>query len=127
MAAPKRKPAKEPKPAGARILVVEARFYNDIADALLAGASKALDDAKAAGLIGELPDGYVAAVQPNPSPDIAALVRQINTKRQAVYEDLATEENVPVAQVGALAAEKIKRQAAPGEYFMSPDGTWTQQ
>ena len=48
MAAPKRKPAKEPKPTGARILVVEARFYNDIADALLAGAAKALDDAKAA-------------------------------------------------------------------------------
>jgi uncharacterized protein len=86
-----------------------------------------LDDAKAAGLIGELPDGYVAAVQPNPPSNIAALVRQINAKRQAVYEDLATEENVPVAQVGALAAEKIKRQAQPGEYFMSPDGTWTQQ
>src|SRR5882724_9754306 len=50
MAAPKRKPAaKEAKqPAGARILVVEARFYNDIADALLAGASKVLDEAKAA-------------------------------------------------------------------------------
>src|SRR5437868_8011466 len=49
MAAPKRKSAsKAPKPAGARILVVEARFYNDIADALLAGAAKALDDAKAA-------------------------------------------------------------------------------
>ena len=48
MAAPKRKPAaKEPKPSGARILVVEARFYNDIADALLAGASKVLDEAKA--------------------------------------------------------------------------------
>jgi 6,7-dimethyl-8-ribityllumazine synthase len=48
MAAPKRKPAaKAPKPAGARILVVEARFYNDIADALLAGAAKVLDEAKA--------------------------------------------------------------------------------
>src|SRR6478672_7334019 len=49
MAAPKRKPAskKEPKTAGARILVVEARFYNDIADALLAGAAKVLDEAKA--------------------------------------------------------------------------------
>jgi 6,7-dimethyl-8-ribityllumazine synthase len=48
MAAPKRKPAKQqPKSAGARILVVEARFYNDIADALLAGAAKALDDARA--------------------------------------------------------------------------------
>jgi len=48
MAAPKRKAdAKPAKPTGARILVVEARFYNDIADALLAGASKALDEAKA--------------------------------------------------------------------------------
>jgi 6,7-dimethyl-8-ribityllumazine synthase len=49
MAVPKRKPSKkEPQPTGARILVVEARFYNDIADALLAGAAKALDEAKAA-------------------------------------------------------------------------------
>src|ERR1044071_9648596 len=51
MAAPKRKPAakaaKSAQPAGARILVVEARFYNDIADALLAGAAKVLDEAKA--------------------------------------------------------------------------------
>src|ERR1700752_2188692 len=31
--------------AGARILVVEARFYDDIADALLAGATRALEQA----------------------------------------------------------------------------------
>src|SRR6201991_4781951 len=57
MAAPKRKPASKSaksadksaaKAAGERILVVEARFYNDISDALLAGAAKALDDAQAA-------------------------------------------------------------------------------
>jgi 6,7-dimethyl-8-ribityllumazine synthase len=47
MAAPKRKPAKQQKSAGTRILVVESRFYNDIADAVLAGATKALDDASA--------------------------------------------------------------------------------
>jgi 6,7-dimethyl-8-ribityllumazine synthase len=47
MAAPKRKTGKQTKPMGARILVVEARFYDDIADALLAGAAKALDEAKA--------------------------------------------------------------------------------
>src|ERR1700749_4853469 len=49
MAAPKRKPPSktEKQPPGARILVVEARFYNDLADALLAGASKVLDEAKA--------------------------------------------------------------------------------
>jgi 6,7-dimethyl-8-ribityllumazine synthase len=33
---------------GARILIVEARFYDDIADALLAGAMKALEAAAAA-------------------------------------------------------------------------------
>jgi 6,7-dimethyl-8-ribityllumazine synthase len=32
---------------GARILLVEARFYDDIADALLAGAMKALDEVQA--------------------------------------------------------------------------------
>ncbi len=32
---------------GARILIVEARYYNDIADALLAGATKALTEAQA--------------------------------------------------------------------------------
>lgn len=31
---------------GARVAVVEARFYDDIADALLAGATRVLDDAK---------------------------------------------------------------------------------
>ncbi len=46
MAAPKRK-TKPTKPSGARILVVEARFYDAISDALLAGASKALEEAKA--------------------------------------------------------------------------------
>ena len=47
MAARKRKASKSTKPSGARILVVEARFYDAISDALLAGASKALDEARA--------------------------------------------------------------------------------
>lgn len=47
MAAPKRKSSKPAKPAGARILVIEARYYDAISDALLAGASKALDEAQA--------------------------------------------------------------------------------
>jgi 6,7-dimethyl-8-ribityllumazine synthase len=46
MAAPKRKATTTAKLTGARILVVEARFYDDIADALLKGATRAL---KAAG------------------------------------------------------------------------------
>jgi uncharacterized protein YdbL (DUF1318 family) len=86
-----------------------------------------LDDAKAAGLIGERPDGYVAAVQPGPPPEIAALVKEINAKRRAAYEDIAAKQNVPIDQVGAVTAEKIKRQAPAGQYFLNPDGSWTQK
>jgi uncharacterized protein len=86
-----------------------------------------LDDAKAAGLIGERPDGYVAAVQPNPSPDIAALVSEINAKRRTAYEDIAAKENVPIDQVGAVTAEKIKTQAPAGQYFLATDGSWVQK
>jgi uncharacterized protein YdbL (DUF1318 family) len=102
-----------------------------VAIVLLAGTitsawADALDDAKAAGLIGERPDGYVAAVEPNPSPDIVALIKKINAKRRSAYETIAQQENVAVEQVGALTAEKIKRQAPPGHYFMAADGRWEQ-
>ena len=46
MAGPRRAKRNE-QAKGARILIVEARFYDDIADALLTGAKKALQDAGA--------------------------------------------------------------------------------
>ena len=89
--------------------------------------SAPLDDAKSAGLIGERPDGYVASVQPNPPPDVARLVQEVNAKRRAAYEDIAAKQGVPVEQVGALTAEKIRAQASPGAYFMTSGGGWTQK
>jgi len=48
MAEPRRSAGKDKGDVkGARILVVEARFYEDIADALLAGATRALEEAGA--------------------------------------------------------------------------------
>jgi 6,7-dimethyl-8-ribityllumazine synthase len=47
MAGPRRGRRDENVGRGARILIVEARFYDDIADALLAGAMKALKEAHA--------------------------------------------------------------------------------
>jgi 6,7-dimethyl-8-ribityllumazine synthase len=48
MAGPRRGKRNESVGKGARILVVEARFYEEIADALLAGAMKVLKEAHAA-------------------------------------------------------------------------------
>src|SRR5271167_695439 len=47
MAGPRQGKRTESDAKGARILIVEARFYDDIADALLAGAMKALKEANA--------------------------------------------------------------------------------
>src|SRR5271156_4611071 len=47
MAGPRQGKRIEGAGKGARVLVVEARFYDAIADALLAGAMKALQEAKA--------------------------------------------------------------------------------
>ena len=48
MARPRRQVRRETGVKGARILVVEARFYDDIADMLLRGAKRVLNDADAA-------------------------------------------------------------------------------
>jgi 6,7-dimethyl-8-ribityllumazine synthase len=47
MAGPRRSKGANDNVKGARILIVEARYYDDIADALLAGATKALKEAGA--------------------------------------------------------------------------------
>jgi 6,7-dimethyl-8-ribityllumazine synthase len=47
MARPRRQVRKETGVKGARILVVEARYYDDIADMLLRGAKRVLRDAQA--------------------------------------------------------------------------------
>jgi 6,7-dimethyl-8-ribityllumazine synthase len=47
MAGPRQAKREKIDSKGARILLVEARFYEEIADALLAGAMKALNDAQA--------------------------------------------------------------------------------
>jgi 6,7-dimethyl-8-ribityllumazine synthase len=47
MAGPRQGKREKSDVGGARVLIVEARYYDDIADALLAGAMKALGEAKA--------------------------------------------------------------------------------
>ncbi len=88
----------------------------------------ALDDARASGQIGEVPDGYVAAVQPNPSADIQQLITQINAERRKFYQKLAGEKGVPVEEVAALAAEKtISQRLKPGMFYMNSSGQWVQK
>jgi len=88
----------------------------------------ALDDARAAGQLGERPDGYVDVVNPGASADIVSLKEQINAQRRKIYQQLAGEKGVPVEEVGALAAEKtIAQKLKPGMYYMNSSGQWVQK
>lgn len=87
-----------------------------------------LDDARAAGILGERPDGYVDVVSGNATPDILKLKNDINAQRRAVYEQLAAQKGVPIEQIGAIAAEKtINEKLQPGWYYMDASGQWHQK
>ena len=94
--------------------------------AAMPAAAGPLEDAKSAGLIGERPDGYVAAVPSNPPANIVALVNDINAKRMAAYTDIATKNGTSVAAVGQVTAQKLYNDAPPGTYLMV-DGRWVQK
>jgi len=84
-----------------------------------------LDDAKAAGHVGEGPDGYAHLVDPGSTPgDIAALVSEINGKRRAAYQRIADREGIPLEAVAAQAGAKLIDRAPPGSRVRNADGTW---
>ena len=114
-------------PVGAKI----ARLFISTLAALvmlaLPALAETLDGARAKGLVGERPDGYVGAVG-TPSPDIQALITSINAQRRSKYQDIAKQKGVPVEQIGALTAEKIVQEnLQPGWYYMDGSGNWVKK
>ncbi|HVJ43561.1 MAG TPA: YdbL family protein [Dongiaceae bacterium] len=101
-----------------------------VASAVLLAApawAETLDGARAKGLVGERPDGYVGAVGA-PTPDIQTLIATINAQRRAKYESIAKQKGVPVEQIGALTAEKvIQENLQPGWYYMNDSGNWVKK
>jgi len=83
-----------------------------------------LDDAKAAGLVGERIDGYVGVVDSGAPGDVKQLVEQINAERRAKYAEIARKQGAPVQAVAQIAGEKLVQRARGGEYVMGADGQW---
>ena len=83
-----------------------------------------LDDAKAAGLVGERIDGYLGVVDSGAPTDVKQLVEQINAERQAKYAEIAKQQGAPAQAVAQIAGEKLIERAGSGEYVMGADGQW---
>lgn len=86
-----------------------------------------LDDAKAAGLVGERIDGFLGVVPGSAPGDVQALVEEVNAKRRKKYEEVAGQRGVPTEAVAAIAGEKLVKRADSGEYVAGADGRWTRK
>jgi len=66
-----------------------------------------LDQAKQQGLVCELPTGYLKPTGAA-TPDVKAMVNDINAKRKAEYTRIAKEHKVSAQDVGVLTAKKLE-------------------
>ena len=83
-----------------------------------------LDEAKAKGLVGEKPSGYLGAV--TSSGEVQALVTDINGKRRKAYEEIAKRNGTALSAVEALAGQKAIQTTKTGNYIEGPGG-WTKK
>lgn len=87
-------------------------------------AMTVLPTAKAQGLVGEQPDGYLGVVKAE--GDAAALVQLINSARRSEYQKLATANSLQLADVEILAGQKALNKTQSG-HFVLRDGKWVKK
>lgn len=80
-----------------------------------------LDEAKANGLVGEKPNGYLGAVNPS-NAEAQALIEDVNQKRRQAYEEIAKRNGTNVQAVQMLAGEKAIQNTKPGHFVEGPGG-----
>ena len=91
---------------------------------LLSGNGFCLDlqTAKARGLVGETPTGYLAPVQATHA-EAQTLAQSINAQRKKQYEAIAKRNNTPLQAVEQLAGQKAMEKTPAGQYIQS-NGVW---
>lgn len=85
-----------------------------------------LDQAKAAGLIGERADGLLGAVSKTLPADVATLMDNINKQRMVKYAEIARQNGTKVQAVQAIVGEKLIARAAAGTY-VNPGSGWVKK
>jgi uncharacterized protein YdbL (DUF1318 family) len=84
-----------------------------------------LDDLRAAGALGEANTGYL--VVRSGGGAAKAVADKVNSQRRAIYAKRASEEGVPVDQVGKLYLPLILQKAPPGTWYQDASGQWKQK
>ena len=90
-----------------------------------AWAQMPLDQARREKLVGERPDGLLSAIVNR--PDVVEMVERLNAERMAAYQRIASDENIPVEQVHAIAAQQIFPRLPAGTIYMNDSGRWVEK
>ncbi len=95
----------------------------------LAGSAFAfnLQEAKTQGLVGEQTDGYLGALAPKPNAEVSALVKDVNQKRQEIYQKIAKKNGIPTDKVAQQAYQKAVNKTKPGNYYQNQGGEWVKK
>ena len=110
------------KPTGWALAAIAATAAVVITPAM-AQRDPAYAAARAAGQIGEQPDGYLGFVT-GPTPEVRALVQDLNIKRKATYTERAQATGSTVEQYAFTTGCNLIAKTAPGEKYKTPDGRW---
>lgn len=101
-----------------RLVIVTVVFFLFFAST---ASAISLEEAKAKGLVGEKPNGYLGVVTPS-GPDVQALTNDVNQKRRQAYEEIAKRNGTPLESVESLAGEKAIQNTRPGNFVEGPSG-----
>ncbi|NJR77056.1 YdbL family protein [Sphingomonas corticis] len=93
-----------------------------VAAPALAQRDPAYAAARAAGQVGEQPDGYLGVV--SGGADVRALVNAINIQRKAAYTRSAQAQGVAIDQFAFTTGCNLIQQTRAGEKYRTPDGSW---
>ena len=105
------------------LAVIAAIAVVAIPVAALAQRDPAYAAARAAGEVGEQPDGYLGVVGSG-SASLRALVSNINIQRKAAYTQKAQASGATVEQLAFTSGCNLITQTKPGEKYRTPDGSW---
>ncbi len=100
-----------------------------VAAALLAGVpasaqrDPAYQAARAAGQVGEKPDGYLEVVG-SASAAVQAMVDDLNIRRREEYTRRARETGSTVEQFAFTTGCNLIARTVPGEKYQAPNGSW---
>jgi uncharacterized protein YdbL (DUF1318 family) len=105
-----------------RLFAIAALALVTVSTAAVAQRDPAYAAARAAGQVGEQPDGYLGIVA-GATPALRALVNNINIQRKKAYTDGAGAGST-IEQFAFVSGCRLIAATQPGEMYQTPAGSW---